>query len=154
MTLDRAPDPTAAVVDRRTIQVPPESGSRASYYDAKRKQNSDIHMGVDTLGHLLVLHVTSADICDREEVGRLAEAIQDVACESVTLAYVDQGCTDKKVAATANRQGIAFHVVKLPEAKRGFVLPPTCSVHNTPLASVEYVDTAISFGTGQRWTRT
>ena len=43
---------------------------------------------------------------------------------SVGLAYVDQGYTGDKPAAAAKRKGIALSVVKLPEAKRGFVLLP------------------------------
>ena len=38
--------------------------------------SSKVHMAVVTLGHLLALHVTPADVGDREEVGRLAEAIR------------------------------------------------------------------------------
>lgn len=48
-------------------------------------------MAVDALGHLVALHVTPADVGDREEVGRLSEAIQDVTGKNVKLAYVDQG---------------------------------------------------------------
>ena len=81
-------------------------------------------MAVDTLGHLLALHVTPASADDRAEVGRLAEAIQDATGQSVTLAYVDQGYIGEKAAGAARAQGIALHVVKLPEAKRGFVLLP------------------------------
>jgi transposase len=81
-------------------------------------------MAVDTLGHLLALHVTPADVGDREAVGRLAEAVQDVTGENVTLAYVDQGYTGEKAAEAARAQGIELCVVKLPEAKRGFVLLP------------------------------
>ena len=44
--------------------------------------------------------------------------------DSVELAYVDQGYTEQAAADTAKAEGIALHVVKLPEAKRGFVLPP------------------------------
>ena len=75
-------------------------------------------------GHLLALHVTPASADDRAEVGRLAEAIQDATGQSVTLAYVDQGYTGEKAAAAARSEGIALHVVRLPEAKRGFVLLP------------------------------
>jgi transposase len=122
MTLGRAPAPTAAIIDSRTIQSTPESGARAGYDGTKRKRGSKIHMAVDTLGHPLALQITPADVGDREEVGRLAEAIQDAAGENVTLAHVDQGCTGEKVAETPNQQGIALHMVKLPEVKRGFVL--------------------------------
>jgi transposase len=123
-TLTRTADPTAAVIDSRTLQSTPESGARAGYDGAKRKRGSKLHMAVDTLGHLLALHVTPADVGDREEVGRLAAAVQDVTGESVTLAYVDQGYTGDKAAEAARTQGIALEVVKLPEAKRGFVLLP------------------------------
>ncbi|GBR24659.1 transposase [Komagataeibacter nataicola NRIC 0616] len=44
--------------------------------------------------------------------------------ESVELAYVDQGYTGEKPAETAWAHGVALEIVKLPEAKRGFVLLP------------------------------
>lgn len=40
------------------------------------------------------------------------------------LAYVDQGYTGPATADAAAQQGIALEVVKLSEAKRGFVLLP------------------------------
>ena len=39
-------------------------------------------------------------------------------------AFVDQGYTGSEPATTASAQGIHLEVVKLPEAKRGFVLLP------------------------------
>ncbi|GAB0120180.1 hypothetical protein Acid7E03_42520 [Acidisoma sp. 7E03] len=79
-------------------------------------------MAVDTLGHLLALHVTPADRDDRAEVGRLAEVIQAATDQSVELAFVDQGYTGERPATAAALHGIALEVVKLREAKRGFVL--------------------------------
>jgi transposase len=120
----RNAEPTAAIIDSRTLRSTPESGPRAGYDGAKRKRGSKLHLAVDTLGHLLALHVTPANADDRAEVGRLAEAIQEATGESVTIAYVDQGYTGQKAAEAAKLQGIALEVVKLPEAKRGFVLLP------------------------------
>ena len=81
-------------------------------------------MAVDTLGHLLALHVTPADEQDRDQVAVLAEAVQEVTGESVELAYVDQGYTGDEAEVAAADYGIHLEVVKLPEAKRGFVLLP------------------------------
>jgi transposase len=120
----RAAQPTAAVIDSRTLRSTPESGVRAAYDGAKRKKGSKLHLAVDTLGHLLALHVTPANADDRAEVGRIAKAIQAETGESVEIAFVDQGYTGKKPAAAAAEHGIALEVVKLPEAKRGFVLLP------------------------------
>src|SRR6478736_3488998 len=60
--------PTAAVIDSRTVQSTPESGPRAGYDGYKRRNGSKVHMAVDTLGHLLALHVTPADEQDRAQV--------------------------------------------------------------------------------------
>ena len=54
----------------------------------------------------------------------LAAAVQEETGETVELAYVDQGYTGDSPAADAAAHGIALEVVKLPEAKHGFVLLP------------------------------
>jgi hypothetical protein len=87
---------------------------------------------VDTLGHLLALHVTPASDDDRAAVAELAQAVQEATGESVTLAYVDQGYTGERPAEAASAHGIALEVVKLPEAKRGFVLLPRRSSAASP----------------------
>lgn len=120
----RAPQPTAAILDSRTLQSTPESGARAGYDGAKRKKGSKIHAAVDTLGDLLALHATPASAQDREQVERLAGAIQVVTGGTVEVGFVDQGYTGEHAAADAAAQGIRLEVVKLPGAKRGFVLLP------------------------------
>ena len=120
----RSAQPSAAIIDSRTLRSTPESGARAAYDGAKRKKGSKLHLAVDTLGHLLALHVTPANADDRAEVGRIAKAIQAETGESVKIAFVDQGYTGEKPAAAAAKHGIALEVIKLSEAKRGFVLLP------------------------------
>jgi transposase len=120
----REAHPTAVILDSRTLQSTPESGERAGYDGYKRKKGSKVHMAVDTLGDLLALSVTPADVQDRAQVEELAQAVQEVTGESVEVAFVDQGYTGDEAAEAAARQGIQLVVVKLPEAKRGFVLLP------------------------------
>ena len=57
-------------------------------------------------------------------VGLLAEAVQAATGDSVELAYVDQGYTGETAETAAAEHGLKLEVVKLPEAKRGFVLLP------------------------------
>jgi transposase len=118
------PEPTAIILDGRTIQSTPESGGRAGYDGYKRRKGSKVHIAVDTLGHLLALHVTPANEQERAQLGVLAEAVQRVTGESVELAYVDQGYTGEDAFDAAAEHGIILEVVKLAEAKRGFVLLP------------------------------
>jgi transposase len=120
----RKAQPTAVIFDGRTVQSSPESGERAGYDGHKRKKGSKIHMAVDTLGHLLALLVTPANEQERAQVAALAQAVQEVTGQHVELAFVDQGYTGEAPAAAAQAHGIQLEVVKLSEAKRGFVLLP------------------------------
>ncbi|MGN6485827.1 MAG: transposase, partial [Thermomicrobiales bacterium] len=56
--------------------------------------------------------------------GLLAVAVQEATGQTVTLAWVDQGYTGDTPRQAAAEQGIDLAVVRLPEAKRGFVLLP------------------------------
>jgi transposase len=116
--------PSAAIFDGRTIQSTPESGKRAGYDGHKKKKGSKIHMAVDTLGLLLALHVTPANAQERAQVKELAEQVQDATGNSVEVAFVDQGYTGDQPEQDAHATGMELIVVKLPEAKKGFVLLP------------------------------
>jgi transposase len=120
----RSGQPSAAILDSRTVQSTPESGARAGYDGHKRRKGFKVHAAVDTLGHLLALVVTPADEQDRTQVAALAEAAQAATGERVEVAYVDQGYTGEQPAADAAAHGIRLEVVKLPVAKHGFVLLP------------------------------
>ena len=120
----RKAEPSAAIFDSRTVQSTPESGARAGYDGAKKRKGSKVHMAVDTLGHLLTLCVTPANEQDRAQVGELAKQIQDITGDTIEVVFVDQGYTGEQAEQAAADQGIRLEVVKLPEAKHGFVLLP------------------------------
>jgi transposase len=121
---ERPPQPRAAIFDGRTLQSSPESGARAGYDGHKRRKGSKVHLAVDTLGHLLALTVTPANEQERAQVAALAAQVQEATGDSVEVAFVDQGYTGDEAAAAAEQHGICLDVVKLPTAKRGFVLLP------------------------------
>lgn len=120
----RNEQPSAAIFDSRTLQSSPESGKRAGYDGAKRRKGSKRHRAVDTLGNRLALHVTPASEPDRAPVSEMAQHVQEVTQQSVEVAFVDQGYTGKQPEQAAAAQGIRLIVVKLLEAKKGFVLLP------------------------------
>lgn len=121
---DREPQPTATILDGRTLQSTPESGSRAGYDGAKKKNGSKVHIAVDTLGNLLALKVTAANEQERAQVAELTARIQEVTGGTVKIAFVDQGYTGEAAADQAKANGIKLEVVKHTEAKKGFVLLP------------------------------
>jgi transposase len=117
-------EPTAAIFDSRTLQGSVENGDRGGYDGAKKRKGSKLHLAVDTLGEFLALVVTPADEQDRAQVEELAAAVQDATGDTIELAYVDQGYTGTEAALDAAGWGIRLVVVKLPEARQGFVLLP------------------------------
>ena len=116
--------PSAAILDGRTLQSTPESGDRAGYDGYKRRKGSKVHAAVDTLGNLLALKVTAANEQERAQVADLVQKVQAVTRSKVKVAFVDQGYTGEEPAGQAAQHGIHLCVVKLEEAKRGFVLLP------------------------------
>lgn len=114
--------PTAAILDSRTLKSTPESGARTGFDGAKRRSGSKVHFAVDPLGHLLALHATAANEQDRAQVAALCAQIQEVTGDAMTIAYVDQGYTGEDAAKAVAEHGIRLEVVKLPTAKKGFVL--------------------------------
>ena len=121
---ERNAQPSAMILDGRTLQSTPESGARAGFDGAKKKKGSKVHLAVDTLGQLLALKVTAANEQERAQVAALAAQVQDVTGATVQIGYVDQGYTGANAAQQAQEHGIRLEVVKHTEAKRGFVLLP------------------------------
>jgi transposase len=121
---DKTAAPSAVILDGRTMQSTPESGERAGYDGYKRRKGSKVHAAVDTLGHLLALKVTPANEQERAQVADLVEEVQAVTGGKVEVAYADQGYTGEETAEAAAAHGVRLVVVKLEEAKRGFVLLP------------------------------
>jgi transposase len=120
----RTAQPSATILDSRLLPSTPESEDRAGYDGAKRKRGSQVHMAVDTLGHLLALQVTPANDQDRAQVRQWTAQVQEVSGESIEVAFVDQGYTGAQPIEDAAAHGIHLEAVKLPEAKSGFGLLP------------------------------
>jgi transposase len=120
----RRGQPSAVILDGRTLQSSCESGPRAGYDGYKRRKGSKVHMAVDTLGHLIALTVTPANEQERAQVDALCQQVQQATGDTVKLAWADQGYTGEQAKSEAAENGIELQVVKLPEAKKGFVLLP------------------------------
>ncbi|WP_321900078.1 IS5 family transposase [Paraburkholderia heleia] len=116
--------PSAVILDGRTLQSTYESGPRAGYEGYKRKRGSKVHIAVDTLGQLLAVHITPANEQERAQVGELARQVQEATGQTVKVAFADQGYTGEEPTQAALDEGIELEVIKLPVAKKGFVLLP------------------------------
>jgi transposase len=121
---DHPEQPTAAILDGRTLRSTPESDDCAGYGGAKKKNGSKVHIAVVTLGNLLALKVAAGNEQEREQVAELAAKLQEVAGGTLEKVFVDQGYTGESAAQQASDHDIVLEVVKHTEAKKGFMLLP------------------------------
>jgi len=103
---ERPADPSAVILNARTLQSTPESRARGGYDGAKRRKGSKTHVAMDTLGNLLALVVTPASEQDRAHAGDLAKQVQEVTDRSVERACVDQGYTGESASTQAEAESI------------------------------------------------
>jgi transposase len=120
----RSDEPSAVILDGRTLRSTAESGERAEYDGNKKTKGSKVHIAVDTLGNLMALVATPANEQERAQVAELAHQVQEATGDNVEIAFVDQGCTGDEPRRAAEETGIHLHVMRLSEAKKGFVLLP------------------------------
>ena len=102
MLAQRKQEPSAVILDGRTLQSTPESGNRAGYDGYKRRKGSKVHAAEDTLGNLLALKVTAANEQERAQVGELIKDVQEATGQNVEVAFADQGYTGEGHEATTS----------------------------------------------------
>jgi transposase len=120
----RRPQPSAVMVDSRTLRSTVESGSRAGVDGHTRVRGSKIPAVVDTMGTLLALGVTPANEAERRQISALAQRVQEVTGATVEVIYADAAYSGEETVTAAQEQGMRLVVVQRPAGSHGFVLLP------------------------------
>jgi len=125
--------PTAAILDSQSVKVADQGGPRG--YDAGKKVTGrKRHVLVDTLGLLLAVLVTEADVQDRDGAKRLLARLARSFSRLVCI-WADGGYAGQLVEwlwALRARRKIRLELVKRAQGQRGFaVLPKRWIVERT-----------------------
>jgi transposase len=97
----RARQPSAVMLESRTLQSSPESGRRAGYEGAKRRRGRDVPIAAETSGQWLALRVTAAKEQARARVAALVAQGQAGTGENVEMAFVGRAYTGEQAAQEA-----------------------------------------------------
>jgi transposase len=121
---ERKTEPSACVLDSRTLQSTPESGARAGFDAGKRRKGTKTHVAVDTCGYPLAVQASPANEQDRAHVLPLLEQAQEVTDNHIEVVYADQASTGEDAAQAADQEGVALVIVKREKGQKGFVVLP------------------------------
>ena len=117
--------PTAAIIDSQSVQTASQSGVRG--YDAGKKiTGRKRHVLVDTLGNILALKVTTADVQDRDGAKLLLNVLT-MAFGWLMLIGADGGYAGKlieHVAAIPRHRRVKLEIVKRSDDVKGFKVVP------------------------------
>ena len=113
--------PTAAIIDSQSVRTASQPGVRG--YDAGKKiTGRKRHVLVDTMGNILALKVTTADVQDRDGA-RLLLNVLTLAFGWLKLIWADGGYAGKlvdHVAGIPRRRRVDIGVVKRSDGIKGF----------------------------------
>ncbi|WP_438319750.1 IS5 family transposase (plasmid) [Streptomyces sp. HUAS TT3] len=122
--LERDAEPTAAVIDSQSVKADAVVGTDSRGFDGGKLINGrKRHVVVDTLGLLLGVLVTAADVRDRTAAQVLLEQVA-AAHHRLALVWADGGYTASLVEYCLATFALALTIVKRSDDRRGFVVLP------------------------------
>ena len=120
----RDAEPTAAVIDSQSVKADAVVGSDSRGFDGGKLINGrKRHVVVDTLGLLLGVMVTAADIGDRTAAKVLLQNVAD-AHHRLALVWADGGYTGSLVEHCLAALALVLKIVKRSDHRKGFVVLP------------------------------
>ncbi len=120
----RQAEPSAGIIDAQSVRVSASvPASSSGYGGGKKVPGRKRHIVTDTLGLLLAVVVTAANIGDREAAVPLLRRLRSLHRE-ITLVWADGGYTGGLVHWCVKRLALALQVVKRTDTMEGFVVLP------------------------------
>jgi putative transposase len=118
------PQPTAAIMDSQSVKTVEESAHPSGYDAHKNVKGRKRHLLVDTLGLLLSVYVTSADVQDRVGAQGLLAGLEPL-LPRLKKIWADGAYTGEKLAAWCKEQGEwDLEIVERSADTEGFAVLP------------------------------
>jgi transposase len=127
----RTATPTAAVIDSQSVKAAEPVWRSSRGFDAAKKINGrKRHIAVDTLGLLICVLVTAANVQDRDGARPLLTKLIR-GCGRIRLVWADAGYAGKLLDWAGQTLNVTIQIVKRSEPHRFVVLPRRWVVERT-----------------------
>lgn len=111
----RAAEPSAAVIDSRSVKSAGMGGPARGYDGAKRLKGRKRHLLVDTTGLVLLACVHAADLHDRDGARLLVGTAPPQELSRMELVWADQGYTGQFARWLDEERGWQLRVIRHPD---------------------------------------
>lgn len=120
----REAEPTAGIIDAQSVRAAASVPAASRGYDGGKKvPGRKRHIVTDTLGLLLVVCVTAANIGDRDAATGLLQRLRRLH-RDITLVWADGGYTGSLVDWCRDKLALTLEIVKRTDDMTGFVVLP------------------------------
>lgn len=123
--LERTEEPTGAIIDSQTVKTT-EAGGEKGYHAGKKINGRSRHTITDTVGHLLKVVVTSADVQDREGAQKVIAKLSKSTRAALKKIWADGNYTGDNFLSwlTTTIEGVLLEIAMRPPNQKGFVVVP------------------------------
>jgi transposase len=120
----RPPEPSAAIVYSQSLRAAETVGRAERGYDgAKEIDGTKRHIAVDTIGLLLAVVVTAANVQDRDGAMPLLTRMARL-CLRIRKVWADSAYAGASIDWAKQHVNTTLEIVKCSDAQRGFVVLP------------------------------
>lgn len=119
----RAAEPSAAIIDAQSVDgADTVTGDSRGYDGAKSRDGRKRHILTDTLGLLLEVGVTAANVHDSMAAPELLEGFMAAPGRLLKLVWADSAYQGQALAQAFARHGVKVEVVRRSDGQTGFVV--------------------------------
>jgi transposase len=117
-------EPTAAIIDSQSVKGAASVPATSRGYDGGKKINGRRrHIITDSIGLLLTVLVTAADVTDRQAARVMLPRLREK-FRKITLIWADGGYTGRLVTWAREKLQLTLEIVKRSDDMSGFVVLP------------------------------